>query len=137
MGYDQPEDLRIVEQAENLCDAIWDEVTRWDYFAKDTVGKQIVKAADSIGANIVEACGRHHQRDVINFLYFSRGSLNETRFWLRRASKRRLLTKEGYGQFLSILDNPAPQLNSFISKKRSCQKQPNHLTSYQPSHRTI
>jgi len=132
MGYDQPEDLRIVQQAENLCDAIWDKVMQWDNFGKETVGKQLVKAADSIGANMVEACGRHPQRDVINFLYFSRGSLTETKFWLRRASKRKLLTMEEYKQFLSILDNLAPQLNSFISKKREYEQYPkhsNHLTT--------
>ena len=33
-------------------------VKGWDYFFKDTVGKQLVRSADSVGANIDERpCG--------------------------------------------------------------------------------
>ena len=48
------EKLQVYKLAENLADGIWDVVRSWDYFAKDTVGKQMVKSADSIGANIAE-----------------------------------------------------------------------------------
>lgn len=40
-----------------IGDAIWEEVVRWDYFARDRVGKQLVRCADSIAANIAEATG--------------------------------------------------------------------------------
>ncbi len=49
------EDLRVFQLAEKLADEIWDTVSDWEYFAKDTVGKQRVKSADSIGANIAVA----------------------------------------------------------------------------------
>ena len=52
MAFIEIEELRIVKEAE---DKIWDVAVTWDYFAKDTTGKQLVKAADSIGANIVES----------------------------------------------------------------------------------
>jgi len=41
-----------------LADEVWAAVSSWDRFAKDTAGKQIVRAADSIGANIAEGTGR-------------------------------------------------------------------------------
>jgi len=52
------ENLRIYALPEQLADRIWESVSRWDGFAKDTVGKQLVRAADSIGANIAEGSGR-------------------------------------------------------------------------------
>ena len=68
MSFKDINDLRIVKEAEVICDLIWDIVIEWDYLAKDTVGRQLVKSSDSIGANIVESQGRFHSKDVINFL---------------------------------------------------------------------
>jgi len=45
------EKLQVYQLSEKLADNIWEIVVTWDSFAKDTVGKQIVRAADSIGAN--------------------------------------------------------------------------------------
>ena len=46
------EKLRVYQLSERLADEIWSIVLQWNLFARDTVGKQLVKAADSIGANI-------------------------------------------------------------------------------------
>jgi four helix bundle protein len=51
-------DLQIYQLAEKLANELWFIVNQWDSFAKDTGGKQVVKSADSIGANIAEGCGR-------------------------------------------------------------------------------
>lgn len=52
------EDMEIFTQSESLANEIWNTVSRWDYFAKDTVGKQLVRSTDSISANIAEGFGR-------------------------------------------------------------------------------
>lgn len=52
------ENLRVYQLSEELADRIWDIVVRWDNFAKDTVGKQVVRSADSVGANLAEGEGR-------------------------------------------------------------------------------
>ena len=36
------EDLDIYQMAEDLADRIWNICIAWDYFAKDTIGKQFV-----------------------------------------------------------------------------------------------
>ena len=118
MAYDQIEDLRIVRLAEEIADRVWDIVIIWPYFAKDTIGKQLVKAVDSIGANISEGYGRHHKNDIIRFLFFSRGSLQETKFWMRRAIKRNLISQTLFNEFLANLNVLARQLNAFISAKQ-------------------
>ena len=69
------EDLRVLKAAEEIADSIWKRVVRWEEFARDVVGKQLARAADSIGANIAEAFGRFHFGEKLQFLYFARGSL--------------------------------------------------------------
>jgi four helix bundle protein len=88
------EDLQVYQLAEVLADDVWNIVIAWDVFARDTVGKQIVKAADNIGANIAEGTGRGSYQDNRRFIRIARGSLYETRHWLRRAYKRNLLNEE-------------------------------------------
>jgi four helix bundle protein len=78
-------DLRIFQDAEALAHSVWKIVKPWDHFARRTVGEQLVRSADSVGANIAESYGGYHYGDRIRFLYYARGSLYETRFWLRQA----------------------------------------------------
>ena len=68
------EDLEIYQLAEAFANEIWFVVLEWDWFAKDTIGKQLVRSADSIGANIAEGFGGYHYKENKNFCYFSRGS---------------------------------------------------------------
>jgi four helix bundle protein len=108
------ENLRVYKLSEELADTIWDIVIRWDSFAKDTVGKQIVRSADSVGANISEGTGRGSFQDNRRFVRTARGSLNETQHFLRRAFKRKLLSKQDVEKLKPIVDNLAPQLNSYL-----------------------
>ncbi len=58
MGRPDFENLRVYQLSEQLANEIWKVVATWEYFPKDTLGKQIVRSADSIGANIDERpCG--------------------------------------------------------------------------------
>lgn len=109
------EDLRVLNNAEQVADAIYKIASRWDDFAKDVVGKQISRAADSIGANIAESFGRYHFGEKIQFLYYSRGSLFETKYWLNRASLRDLISSADAQSYTTRLTNIARQLNLYIS----------------------
>jgi len=86
------EKLQVYQLSEKLADNIWEIVVTWDSFAKDTVGKQIVRAADSIGANIAEGSGRGSLPDNRRYVRIARGSLYETIHWLRRSYLRKLLS---------------------------------------------
>ena len=98
------ENLRVYRLAEEIADAIWDVTMAWNNFARDTVGKQLVRAADSIGANIAEGDGRGSYQEHRRFVRIARASLNETKHWLRRAFKRKLLTQDQTEQLKPLLD---------------------------------
>ncbi len=86
-----------------------------EFFAKDTIGKQIVRTADSIGANIAEGVGRGSFQENRRFIKIARGSLNETQHWLRRAYTRNLLTTEQINAIKTIINELAPKLNSYLN----------------------
>jgi len=84
--------LRIIGEANEIAEIIWDEVIGWDYFCKGTIGKQLVRAADSISANLSEGYGRYTIPERIRFVYYSRGSLCETINWIQKTKKRKLIS---------------------------------------------
>jgi four helix bundle protein len=108
------ENLQVYKLGEELADGIWKVVIGWEQFAKTTVGRQMVRAADSIGANIAEGSGRGSFQDNRRFVKMARGSLNETKHWLRRAYCRGLLSKEDVKRLRPIIDELAPKLNAYL-----------------------
>jgi four helix bundle protein len=108
------EKLRVYKLAEELADEIWRIVLHWEEFPRNTVGRQIVRSADSIGANIAEGTGRYNFKDNQRFVKTARGSLNETQHFLRRAFQRKLLTAANIKKLKPLVDNLAPQLNAYL-----------------------
>lgn len=122
MGKANFENLRIYQLSEDLADMIWRIVEKWNHFERNTVGKQIVRSADSIEANIAEGAGRYTFKENKRFSHISRGSLYETKYWLRRAYTRNLLSKDQIDEIKPLLDELAPKLNAYINslnKKKS------------------
>src|SRR5437868_3263948 len=68
------EDLKVLQAAEGVADDLWQQVMAWNEFARDTLGKQAVRA--------VESFGRFNFGEKLQFLYYARGSLFETKYWL-------------------------------------------------------
>ena len=108
------ENLRVYRLSEDIADRVWDIAIRWDNFARDTVGKQFVRAADSIGANIAEGAGRGAFQDNRRLVRIARGSLNESKHWLRRAYRRKLLTAAQVDELKPLIDELSPRLNAYL-----------------------
>ena len=108
------EELKVYNQAMKVGEEIWNIVIKWDYFAKDTIGKQLVRAIDSVAANLSEGYGRYHYRESKHFAYYSRGSLYETKTWLTKAKNRKYIQSEEYKKIVSVIDTTAKMLNSYI-----------------------
>ena len=116
------EDLEIYQMAEDLSDRIWNICIKWDYFTKDTIGKQLVRAADSISANLAEGHGRFHFKDRLNFCYYARGSLEETKTWVSKAMRRNLIPFE-IDEIKQIMEILPKKLNAYISSIKKAHKE--------------
>ena len=94
--------LAAYQAAVRLADEIHAHVRTWPSLDQRTLGIQLIRAADSIGANIAEAAGRFHPQDRRRLLVIARGSLFETQHWLLRAKARRLLPEDYPDRFDDI-----------------------------------
>ncbi len=120
------DELKTLQVAEKIADEIWSEISRWKDFEKRVVGEQLARSADSIGANIAEAYGRYHYGDKLKFLFYARGSLFETKYWINRTAKRGLIAFEKCSALVMQLSTLAIQVNAF---SQSLRKQRNRQTN--------
>ncbi len=123
------DDLQVLQTAEGLADLTWNQVIRWGSFAQDTVGKQFTRAVDSTGANIAEAYGRYHFGEKLQFLYYARGSVYESKYWFNRAHKRGLISEKETALFLQEITTLPRQLNGFLTyiKRLRTEQKPSQI----------
>ncbi len=108
------EELKVYELAMEIGEKVWLIVDKWNYFEKDTVGKQLVRAVDPVAANLSEGFGRYHYKEKKNFGYYSRGSLYETKTWITKAKNRGLLSENDFNIFKKDINTIGKMLNKYI-----------------------
>jgi four helix bundle protein len=84
-------ELLVYRRARVLAHQLNSTIAEWESFDRWSLGIQLVRAADSIGANIAEAHGRATLADQRRLLYLARGSLLEAEHWIDVAGERNLL----------------------------------------------
>ena len=109
------EEIRVYNLALDLAEKVWESVSKWNYFAKDTIGKQLIRAADSVAANISEGYGRYYYKENKQFCYYSRGSLYETITWVEKTHNRNLIEDETFSVFLKDIETIGIKLNNYIN----------------------
>ena len=131
------EELNVYKLSMEIGEKVWDIVIKWDYFvypvkyyenknstvmmnilfhgAGDTMGKQLIRAIDSVAANLSEGFGRYHYKEVKNFCYYSRGSLYESKTWLNKAFNRKLIQEEDFNYFNKEINKIGVKLNNYIN----------------------
>ena len=108
-------ELEVYNLAEELSDLVWCEFDKWNKKIQNTVGYQIIRASDSIAANIAEGYGRYTPADRKRFYIYSRGSFEETKSWLRKLIRRKVLSKSDASKYQSVIEKLGPKLNAFIN----------------------
>ncbi|MBZ0198896.1 MAG: four helix bundle protein [Ignavibacteriaceae bacterium] len=73
------ENLEVYLLAEELSQIVWNLVIKWDSFSKNTIGNQLVRSCDSVGANIAEGSGAGTSAEFSRYLKIARASLFETK----------------------------------------------------------
>jgi four helix bundle protein len=86
-------DLTVYRLAAELADELYERAARFPKPDRLSIGLQLIRAADSVGANIAESAGRWHGPDKRRLLMIARGSLYELEHWLLRAEARGLLER--------------------------------------------
>jgi four helix bundle protein len=111
MKYSEHNSYKISFKLSNL---IWKIVKKWDYFSQDTLGKQLVRAVDSISANIAEGWHRYYKKDKILFYNYSRSSFYEAIDQINKSIHRNLLTQKDI-ELISQLTKKFPrEINGLI-----------------------
>ncbi len=107
-------DIESYRIAFHLSNKVWEIILQWDLFAKDTVGKQFVRAVDSISANIAEGFGRYGKKDKIKFYQIAKGSLKECFDWNEKSKVRGLITPSQHKYIFDELDKLPKAINALI-----------------------
>ena len=117
------QDLDVYKLAEKLSDIIWYDFDTWSSKVHNTIGYQIIRSSDSIAANIAEAClparqgyGRYTPADRKKFYRYARGSFEETKAWLRKLIRRKIIIGDDMNKYTLLIDELGPKLNAFINK---------------------
>ena len=83
-----------------------------DHYISRTMGKQLLRSATSIGANIVEAQSSPSRKDFTNFYSISLKSANETKYWLTLFGR----SKIGCMQEVEKLQEEVNEISKIIGK---------------------
>lgn len=114
-------DLQVYQLSEQLSDMVWDDYDQWPFKAQRTIGLQVIRSADSIAANIAEGYGRFSAPDRKKFYMYARGSFEETKAWLRKTIRRKIISKERTKEYDEIIKELGPKLNAFINSTKKVE----------------
>lgn len=108
--------LRVWQHAHALTLAVYQATMS---FPKDELyglRSQIRRAASSVGANLAEASGRHHDADQGRFCQIAMGSACELEYHLVLAHDLRLIDDETWTKLSPAVESVKNMLTMFIRK---------------------
>jgi four helix bundle protein len=123
------ETLKIYSRSMEVADRVWTIVESWPYFAKNTIGSQFIRSVDSIASNIAEGHGRFSFKDTRLYCFYSRGSIAESKVWLRKAYKRKLISETDFVYLEQELCELHKMINGYIANLNKKIKSANALVS--------
>ena len=116
LGYIELKDLEVYRISRQLSSEIWGIYCKMSYEDKKHLGDQILRSADSVGANIAEGYGRFHYLDKVRVYHFARGSHFEAfTHWLEILRERDKISLEEFENIRSKASMLQIKLNNLIS----------------------
>ena len=111
-------ELDVYNLAEELSDRVWYGFDTWSKKVQQTIGYQIIKASDSIASNLAEGYGRYTASDRKLFYRYARGSFEETKAWLRKLIRRKIIKRDEIDEYTELINELGPKLNAFIKSTK-------------------
>jgi len=112
-------DLIVWQNAHKLTLEIYRITQKFPLDEKFGITSQIKRAACSVPANIVEGFYRNTTKELINFLYISRGSCGECIYYLLLAKDVKFINEKQYIGFRLKYEIIIKQINALIKSLRS------------------
>jgi len=114
--YKSFQDFKVWEKAHDLVKDIYN--TKFTFRTDEKYGleSQINRAAVSIPANIAEGCERRTNKEFVQFLYISKGSLSELTYYLLLCFELHFLDRNDYERLSDKCDQINRMLAKLISK---------------------
>jgi len=111
-------ELDVYKLSERLSDKIWNDFDQWSEKVQRTIGYQIIRSSDSISANISEGYGRYTPSERKLFYRYARGSFEETKTWLRKLIRRKIVNIDDIKEYELLINELGPKLNAFINSTK-------------------
>lgn len=97
---------------------IWKIVRNWSFFDQDTIGKQLVRATDSISSNIAEGWHRYYKKDKILFYNYARSSFYESIDFVNKGISRGLIKKSDLEKINQCFTELPKAINGLIKSTK-------------------
>lgn len=108
-------DLRVYNDAIELTKRVYQLVKRFSKQEQYILVDQLLRAVNSVGANIAEGHGRFHQKEFAKFLYNARGSLMEVLHHLNVAKELHYITADDFTGLEHAINDLAIRMNNLIN----------------------
>lgn len=109
------EDLNVYQNVHQFVLEIYKITKSFPNDEKYRLVDQLVRASYSIPSNIAEGNSRNTTKDYINFLYISRGSANEIKYFLLLSKDLNYIDIGLYEDLKIKIENIIKMLNGLIS----------------------
>jgi len=103
----------------DIATIVSERVRSWEAIDQQTLGKQIIRSADSIASNIAEGYGRSGVGDRLNFFIIAEGSCQELVSQVDIARRRMLLSVDEFQNLSNSIRRVSIQLLAIAASVRS------------------
>lgn len=108
--------LIVWKKSHELVLKIYDLTSRFPSSEQFGLTSQIRRAAVSIPSNIVEGKARGSDKDLLRFLFYARGSLEEVKYQTLLANDLNYIDTENHNELQNLMFEIDKMLNGLIKK---------------------
>lgn len=118
MSINQLEDLRVWQEARELCKDLYALAKDYPVEEKYSITRHIKENARAIASNIAEGFFRFHYQDSIRFYFIARGCLGELKSDLYLSLDQNFITDEKFREINQRIEKILIMLNSLIKSTK-------------------